>query len=98
MKDPKPALDGAKVALTRERIRQIDIALAQHKVQNGVYPADLTALTEGKNPLKAESLIDPWGLLCQYDPTGPKNKGAKPDVWTVAPDKTVIGNWKEAKE
>jgi hypothetical protein len=39
------------------------------------------------------ALIDPWGKSFQYDPSGPKNQGLAPDIWTEAPDGSVIANW-----
>jgi hypothetical protein len=38
-------------------------------------------------------LVDPWGQPFIYDPSGAKNNGTQVDIWTVAPDGTVIGNW-----
>lgn len=40
-----------------------------------------------------DQLFDPWGQEYKYDPAGPKNNGVKPDIWTVAPDGAIIGNW-----
>lgn len=40
-----------------------------------------------------DALIDPWGRRYQYDPKGPRNNGAKPDIWTVTPQGIEIGNW-----
>lgn len=38
-------------------------------------------------------LLDPFGKPYQYDKNGPRNKGLHPDIWHVAPDGTMIGNW-----
>jgi len=38
-------------------------------------------------------LIDPWGRPYSYDPFGDRNDGLRPDIWTIAPDGTTIGNW-----
>ena len=42
-------------------------------------------------------LADPWSREYQYDVKGPKNNGVRPDIWTVAPDGEIIGNWPKAK-
>jgi hypothetical protein len=39
-------------------------------------------------------LADPWGKPYQYDPTGKRNGGNKPDVWSDGPDGKPIGNWR----
>lgn len=44
-----------------------------------------------------DALIDPWGKLYQYDPKGPRNNGARPDIWTVTPDGIEIGNWQRGR-
>ena len=44
----------------------------------------------------AQMLTDPWGRPIAYDPSGPRNKRAKPDVWSLGPDGKPgqeIGNW-----
>jgi hypothetical protein len=63
-------------------------------------PESLKALAEkqpdgGPAYLEVQALTDPWGNPFQYDPTGPQNKGEKPDVWSQGPPgaKTPIGNW-----
>jgi hypothetical protein len=55
-------------------------------------PASLKALVDEK-ALSSRSLLDPWGKEFQYDIAGKKNRGEKPDIWAVTPDKKVIGNW-----
>jgi hypothetical protein len=50
---------------------------------------------DGSRPAinSADALIDPWGRPYNYDPNGPRNNGNKPDIWAVAPDGALIGNW-----
>jgi hypothetical protein len=92
------ALDDAKVAAAKAQIKVLDVAVQLYFIKNEKYPESLKVLTEGKNPLvEPSSLIDPWKNPYQYDPAGPKNKGKKPDVWTVTPDKKALGNWPEEK-
>jgi general secretion pathway protein G len=42
---------------------------------------------------RPEALLDPWGNPYQYDPSGAKNNGTQPDIWTTHADGTIIGNW-----
>ena len=44
------------------------------------------------------TFTDPWGNPYRYDPKGKRNGGKRPDIWTVTPDKTGIGNWPEQKK
>ena len=69
---------------------------------NGVFPptlAELLRKTDQGGPYleSKEALLDPWKQPYRYDAAGPKNKGARPDIWTVTPDKVVIGNWPAAR-
>jgi hypothetical protein len=90
--------DAPEVAVAKTHIQAIDTALQAYRVKNDKFPEGLDKLTEGEKPfLKRESLIDPWKKPYQYEATGPKNDGKKPDVWTVTPDKKTLGNWPEKK-
>lgn len=65
---------------------------------SGTLPQSLSQLTqrdaENFGPyMEPKSLIDPWQHPYQYDPNGAHHGGAKPDVWTTAPDGTQIGDW-----
>jgi general secretion pathway protein G len=64
---------------------------------NSTFPPSLQALSQadqtGTPQMAAKDLMDPWQKPYQYDPNGSHNGGSKPDVWTTAPDGTVIGNW-----
>jgi hypothetical protein len=75
-------------------------AVKAYHVKHMQYPPALEALAQrqpdGGEPLcKPEALIDPWGKPFQYDPAGPKNGGATPDIWTTRPDGMLLGNWPE---
>ncbi|HEY1859449.1 MAG TPA: type II secretion system protein GspG [Gemmataceae bacterium] len=64
----------------------------------GQWPPNLQVLVigdeNGKTYLEdVGALKDPWGNLYQYDPSGPRNSGRKPDIWTSSPKGDVIGNW-----
>lgn len=64
---------------------------------SGTLPQGLQQLTvrdEAGGPyMEPKSLIDPWQHPYQYDANGQHHGGAKPDVWTTAPDGTQIGDW-----
>jgi len=41
-----------------------------------------------------ESLIDPWNNRYQYDPSGSRQNGLQPDIYTTIPNNGgIIGNW-----
>jgi len=64
---------------------------------NGTLPASPQLLTRrdeyGGPYVEAGELVDPWRNPYQYDPSGQHSAGVKPDVWTTAPDGTVVGSW-----
>ena len=61
-------------------------------IKQGEYPPTLEALVNA-GTVSPDSLQDPWKQEFHYDPSGRKNKGTRPDIWTVTPAKEVIGNW-----
>jgi general secretion pathway protein G len=70
------------------------------KLNNGEYPATIEALAapqpSGHPALCApEKLLDPWNKPFQIDPTGQHNGGNKADIFTVAPNGQVIGNFRQ---
>jgi hypothetical protein len=74
---------------------------AYYLKHNGEFPATLDMLLQkdefgGPYLENADSLLDEWGNPFQYDIKGPRNKGTKPDIWSVAPDGTLIGNWQQS--
>lgn len=64
---------------------------------NQQWPPSLDALLtkEGSGPFleDVQAIVDPWGKRYQYDPSGGRNGGMRPDIWTMAPDGEEIGNW-----
>ena len=97
-KKPDP-FEKAKEAVARATIATLDRAVQVYFVKEGSFPPDLKTLTEGKPPIiEKRGLLDPWKKPYQYEPAGKKNKGKKPDIWTVTPDKKVSGNWEEKKK
>ncbi len=78
--------------------QQVQMWALDHSSQ---MPPSLQSLAQGddvnpKPQMSANDLIDPWKKPYQYDPNGSHNGGNKPDVWTQAPDGSVIGNWAPA--
>ena len=64
------------------------------------WPQDLQSLLQrddqGHGPYltSAESLSDPWNRPYQYDPSGSRNNGLQPDIYTTIPNgQGIIGNW-----
>jgi len=60
------------------------------------YPVKLDELVkppDGSPFVEPDSILDPWQRPYQYDPAGPRNNGAQPDIWTVGHDGKLIGNW-----
>lgn len=61
------------------------------------YPETLQQLVsppDGHEPyVDPATLTDPWGQQFQYDATGSQHNKIKPDVWTVAKDGVICGNW-----
>jgi hypothetical protein len=76
-------------------VKHLTIAADAFKAKHGSYPAALSELTSAPVPRPPEpgELIDPWGRPYQYDPSGPKNEGKRPDIWAVTPSGEVIRNW-----
>jgi len=90
--------EDAKASVALTQVKMLSAAAENYKIQMGVFPPDLDTLTQspedGSKPMvDPGALIDPWGAPYQYDPEGPKNSGAKPDIWCASPQ-GLIGNWK----
>ena len=93
-----PQLDKSKEDIAR--IKAIDVGKSAETfyLQNDRYPSNVSELTQpqpnGGKPLMADDgVLDPWGKPYTIDPSGPNNKGAKPDVFTTSPSGKTIGNW-----
>jgi general secretion pathway protein G len=77
-------------------------AVTTYYIQSGNYPNSLddllTTVAGTTSPVvdKASGLLDPWKKKYQYKaPPGDKNPGSF-DLWTTAPDGSMIGNWDSA--
>jgi len=44
-----------------------------------------------------DAIVDPWGNQYHYDIKGLRNNGTKPDIWAVAPNGELIGNWPKVR-
>jgi hypothetical protein len=80
------------VQTAKADVKALEKALQKYCIKRGEYPARLDALV-GDGDIDSTDLRDPWKREYQYDPAGRKNKGERPDIWTVTPGREVIGNW-----
>ncbi len=95
--------DGQKDTAQQFVNSSLETPLMRYRIDMGSYPtteqglqALLTAPSERsarwRGPYVEREPIDPWGNPYQYRFPGQHNTG-KYDLWTEAPDGTVIGNW-----
>jgi hypothetical protein len=94
------AVEEAKVDIARAKIKTtLTSACQAYRLDHdNQWPSNLEALVKGDENGRVyldgvESLTDPWGKRFKYDPTGPRNYGRKPDIWTNSSNGDVIGNW-----
>jgi hypothetical protein len=91
----------SKIARTQVKGPLTSASQAYYIKHAGTWPPNLDALLRKdkfSGPyLEAHAILDPWGKSYQYDIKGPRNNGTKPDIWTVAPDGAIIGNWPEVR-
>src|SRR2546423_8792915 len=80
------------VQTAKADVKAIEKAVQKYCIKRGEYPTRLDALV-GDGGINRAGLRDPWQHEYQYDPNGRKNKGERPDIWTVTPSHEVIGNW-----
>jgi hypothetical protein len=83
----------------RSQAQSLGTSAQAYQARYGELPQALADLAEGDQPVvEPRMLLDPWGRPFQYDPTGPRNGGARPDVWSLGPpdqEGALIGNWPE---
>ncbi len=92
------ALSGGQKDIAGTQVKALTTACEMYQIKHQTPPATLRTLLQkdelgGPYLKSADSLRDPWGKEYQYDASGTKNNGLSPDVWTTAPDGTIIGNW-----
>jgi general secretion pathway protein G len=99
----------SKVSTAKFKAQQISNAIKTYYIDHDDYPGDLTILLQkselGKGPYltKQDDILDPWGKMYQYDPSGQQNTQfgsviQTPDVFTTTPDGRTIGNWSDNKK
>src|SRR5947207_15916544 len=94
-------LHDAKVDAAKTSATTLSKACQAYEIRYGGRPESLLQLIQppdaGKPFIEGgqEALVDPWGQPFQYDPSGPRHGGQKPDIFTLDPDtQQPIGNWK----
>jgi len=91
--------EDAKYSNAKIKVKQLTQFCQAYRLGNGdVFPPSLEALIQaqpnGGAPFALpEDLIDPWGKPYQYDPSGGRNNGIQPDIFTVSPKGQTAGNW-----
>jgi hypothetical protein len=92
-------MDDSETTIVFTQVRgPLSRACEMYRDKRGRFPDNLEVLLKkdalgGPYLESDDALIDSWGQKYQYEPMGPRNKGARPDIWTVAPNGTEIGNW-----
>ena len=93
------AYEDAKVSRAKIDCESLSGAVENYKLNNGDYPASIDVLA-APQPNGMSALVppdktrDPWGKPFQYQFPGQHNGARnKPDIFTTAPDGTVIGNF-----
>jgi len=95
----------AKINQAKAIVLALDRAVQTYKLTTGDFPKNLEVLAEspgdGLKPfVEKAALKDGWGRPIQYDVKGPRNKGIKPDIWSLGPPEekaALIGNWETKK-
>src|SRR5207248_1238131 len=93
------ALDDAKADRCKADVQTLSKACQMYQLKFGEWPPSLDALLQppdGSRPYleSPDAILDSWRQPYQYDASGGRNNGLKPDIWTV--NKTngqTIGNW-----
>ncbi|HLW66434.1 MAG TPA: type II secretion system protein GspG [Gemmataceae bacterium] len=90
-------MDDAKNDLSKAGTKTLETGCTQYKLKYGEWPQQLQLLVtppDGGQPyVDASALNDQWGKPYQYNPAGPHNNGAKPDIWTTGSNNQELGNW-----
>jgi general secretion pathway protein G len=91
-------LDSARLDTAKAQVKILSDVVQTYYVKHGEYPANLAVLLEreadGSKPYLDDpgALRTPFGTMYQYDPSGARNGGNKPDIWADTPG-GQIGNW-----
>lgn len=92
------ALSGGQKDIAGTQVKALTTACEMYQIKHNTLPPTLRTLLQkdelgGPYLKSADSLRDPWGKEYVYEQQGTKNNGIQPDIYTTAPDGTVIGNW-----
>jgi general secretion pathway protein G len=92
-------LDEARKDTARTNIAHIVQAINTYRIKNqDNFPSSLEELAvDPRVGLKADQLLDPWGKEFQFSPTSSHGSSDGFDVWTVAKDGEMIGNWPKGR-
>jgi hypothetical protein len=95
----KPQVDEAREDLDLKQTKILTLACTSYKLDTGDWPPNLEVLTKpkvnGGAPYVDASALQPRSApngRFQYDPSGKRNQGLKPDIW-VDGARGPIGNW-----
>ena len=73
----------------------LDQATQMYFKDHNHWPQSLQDLLQkddnGGPYVQGDALQDPWGQMYQYDATGPRNQGMKPDIFTQPPGNRIDG-------
>jgi Type II secretion system (T2SS), protein G len=86
--------------LAKAGTKVLETGVVQYYLKFGEYPRKLEDLVnppDGPPLVDSGALLDQWDRSYQYDPTGPRYHGKKPDIWTTGPDGELLGNWPEPR-
>jgi general secretion pathway protein G len=93
----------AKDSIAYTKATTLSNAAKQFWVKYSSFPENLRQLLtppdNGKPYVESDDdLRDPWGRYYQYDQSGGRNGGVKPDIWCRSPDSNKdIGNFPGGK-
>ena len=91
-------LEDSKKSAAGIQIKTLSTVVDAYQVKFGEPPGSLAALVGPEpdgSPSKLDgqkAILDPWNREYQYTPSGSRRNG-RPEIWTIAPDGTTIGNW-----
>jgi hypothetical protein len=89
-----------KSDLSKAGTKVLETGAVQYRLKFGEYPRKLEDLAnppDGPPFVDSGALLDQWGRPYQYDSTGPRNQGKKPDIGTTGSDGELLGNWPEPR-
>jgi hypothetical protein len=90
---------GGKIDEALSQAHTIEQAVNGYEMRFSRRPESLRQLVtppdSGKHFVPPDGILDPWGRLFRYDPSGPRHGGTKPDIWTIVPGTgQEVGNFR----